>query len=407
MADSELAPGTAHRKSVLFVDDEPKVLQGLERMLRGLRSEWTMKFVAGGPEALTAMETEKFDVIVTDMRMPGMNGVQLMEQVVERHPHVIRIALSGHAERDVVVKAVRLAHQYLSKPCEGDFLKEKLTQALRLRHVMESPTLQAITSRVSSLPSVPALYAQLMAEMQSANPSIQKVGEIIGNDPAITAKILQLINSAFFGLRAYISDPARAVQLLGLETVKSLALSVQVFSRFERHGRANPAEVWAHSVRTAHIAGEVAKKIGLDAAGVQEAFTGGLLHDVGKLVLAEAIPEYDDVLKHAQRKDGKAVMVEKDVFGASHAEVGAYLFGLWGLPYGIVEAVAWHHNPAESGIECACALTAVHIANAIDHERHPGAEDSDRVDDHYLSTLGLSESFAEWKTTIAAHETAA
>lgn len=404
---SENGQVTGRLHSVLFVDDEPKVLQGLERMLRPLRAEWTMSFVGGADEALAALAEHTFDVIVTDLRMPGTNGAELMELVLERHPGVIRFALSGHAEREIVVRAVRLAHQYLSKPCEGETLREKLGQAVRLRRLMECPRLREITSGLSSLRAVPSLYTAVLAEIESANPSALKVGEIIAQDPGMTAKVLQLINSAFFSMRAHVSDPGRAVQLLGLDTIKALVLSVQVFSTFKGRGCASPSAIWEHSTRTARIARELATRLGLDGRGLNEAFTAGLLHDVGKLVLADAMPEYESVLQQGIHDPVRAIDIERETFGASHAEVGAYLFGLWGLPYGIVEAVAWHHRPSESGVDGRCALTAVHAANAIDHELTQPTQAHAAVDDQYLATLGLAGEYAGWKSGVAEHHTAA
>jgi putative nucleotidyltransferase with HDIG domain len=409
MSAFEPSPDTTGRNSVLFVDDEQRVLQGLERMLRPLRGEWAMTFVGGGAEALAAMEHQHFDVLVTDMRMPGMNGVELMQHVLDRHPEVIRIALSGHAERDAVVRAVRLAHQYLSKPCDAALLKEKLAQALRLRTVLASPTLQSILCGISGLRTVPALYVDLMAEIQAPNPSIARVAGVIANDPGMTAKVLQLINSAYFGLRAYVSDPERAVQLLGLDTIKALVLSVEVFSHFERSGgKANPAEMWQHSIRVARIAKQLARLMQLDDRSIHEAFTAGLLHDVGKMVLMEALPDYEARLADAWREspDALPLEVERRAFSATHSEVACYLFGLWGLPYGIVEAIGWHHAPSESQAPGRRPLTALHVANLVDHAAFTSAQLSSPADDSYLASLGLEDAVCRW-TPLAAEMAAA
>jgi putative nucleotidyltransferase with HDIG domain len=388
------------RQALLFVDDEPRVLQGLERMLRPLRHEWGMTFVGGGVEALTALGTAGYDVLITDIRMPGMNGVELMERVRDHHPHVIRMALSGHAERGVVVRAVGLAHQFLSKPCEPELLKDTLAQALRLRTLLESATLAALLSRVSGVRSVPTLYAELTAEMQSSSPSVANVAAIVASDPGMTAKVLQLINSAYFGLRAHVSDPVRAVQLLGLETVRSLALSMQVFSQFENTTRRTSfSHLWQHSVRVARLARELARRMGLDQPSIDEAFTAGLLHDVGKLVLSDAVPECEARLTSAEDDCAGAdrLAAERHAFGANHADVGAYVFGLWGLPYGLIDAVRWHHRPADSGSERPTALTAVHLANVFDHVGVPHGQPSSGLDDSYLAALGLTDAIPGWQ----------
>ncbi len=113
-------------KRVLFVDDEPKVLAGLQRMLRPLRHEWRMTFAAGGAEALAMLERGPFDVLVTDMRMPGIDGPQLLEEVRRRFPHVLRIALTGQYHGDAVQRSAALAHYHLAKPCDPDMLKEAI-----------------------------------------------------------------------------------------------------------------------------------------------------------------------------------------------------------------------------------------------------------------------------------------
>ena len=153
-------------------------------------------------------------------------------------------------------------------------------------------------------------------------------------------------------------------------------------------------------MRVARIARDVARRVDLDDRSVNEAFTAGLLHDVGKLVLLEAIPDYHARLAAARADlpEADEVGAEHQAFGASHAEVGSYLFGLWGLPYGIVEAVAWHHRPREGAMTGRGPVTAVHAANAIDHATHPEAQPSAALDDQYLADLGLLHAYPGWQT---------
>lgn len=398
---SDASASLSPTRAVLFVDDEIKVLQGLERMLRPLRHEWTMAFASSGAEALAILETSAFDVLVTDMRMPQMNGAELMEQVVRRHPGVIRIALSGHAEREVVIKAVHLAHQYLSKPCDGALIKSKLAQAMRLRQLMESPHLRKLLSAVTALRTMPAVYIELTAELQSANASVARVATIVARDPALTAKLLQLINSAYFGLQVYVSDPTRAVQLLGLETVRALALSTHVYSQFERPGGIDPTEVWQHGLRTARTAKAIAVALKLESREADEAFTAGLLHDVGRLVLADVWPGYDSVVGQAHAESRDLVDVEREICGTTHAEVAAYLFGLWGLPYGIVEAIAWHHRPGHIDHLERAPLTALHAADVIDRELNGHSAARSALDEPYLRALGLEQDYPDWLALIS------
>ena len=108
---------TPAKTRILFVDDEPLVLQGLQRMLRPMRNEWEMAFVESGRRALEEMATLPFQVVVSDMRMPGMNGAQFLSHVQELYPRTVRLILSGHADKDLIMKCVGTAHQFLAKPC--------------------------------------------------------------------------------------------------------------------------------------------------------------------------------------------------------------------------------------------------------------------------------------------------
>jgi YesN/AraC family two-component response regulator len=222
-----------HMKHLLFVDDEPKVLQGLERQLRGMRNDWTMEFAADGARAMEIMENKPVDVIVTDMIMPGMDGAQLLAEVVKRHPKTVRIVLSGHADRDSVLRLVEPAHQYLSKPCDAEELRRAIGRAFALRELLANERLKQLASRLGSLPTLPALHTQLTDELRKDEPSLDHVTEIISKDIGMTSKILQLVNSAFFGLPQRISSAHEAVMYLGLSTVRALVLSIQVFSQYD------------------------------------------------------------------------------------------------------------------------------------------------------------------------------
>lgn len=218
----------------------------------------------------------------------------------------------------------------------------------------------------------------------------------------MTAKILQMVNSAFFGLRRQISSPADAASLLGLDTVMTLVLTTQIFSQFKQvELRGFSAdELYAHSLRVAVLAKQIAQAQGADAQLFNDAFTAGMLHDVGHLVLAVNQPQrYGQLLDLGRSGELPFDVCERQVFGGSHAEIGAYLLGLWGLPNSIVEAVAFHHHPNRCQAEGFTALTAVHIATALEHELHMNCEPccSATLDVDYLTRLGLQERLPVWR----------
>lgn len=365
-------PGS--RAAVLFVDDEPLVLRGLERMLRPERDRWEMRFAASAEEALRLMAESPFDAVVSDLRMPGMDGAEFLARVMERSPQTVRIVLSGEMDRGLIFKTVQCAHQYLAKPCQPDALKSALERALALRRMMGDRRLRSLLPQLSSLPSLPALYFEILAEIQAPNASFKRVGELIARDVSLSAKMLQIVNSAFFGLPRRIANIAEAVSLLGFDTVKGLVLSVKVFSQFEV-GRI-PArwleELWRHSSRVGLFARGIAASEKLPQRALDEAFTAGLLHDVGKLIFAQNFPDAA-VEMIAAATTRPLWELESERFGVSHAELGAYLLSLWGIGEEVVAALAHHHRPPESGTP-GRVVGVVYAANALAHRLVPGDE---------------------------------
>lgn len=188
-------------REILFVDDESNVLDGLRRMLRPMRRDWSMNFVDSGEAALEHISHEGCDVIVSDMRMPGMDGVELLGTVGQECPKAVRIALSGHAEMEMLLESVCAAHQYLAKPCDDETLKATIERACALRDLLSDERLTGLVTQLDSLPSLPTLYTEVTEELARSDSSLARAGEIIGKDVAMSAKVLQLVNSAFFGLR--------------------------------------------------------------------------------------------------------------------------------------------------------------------------------------------------------------
>ena len=221
-------------RKILFVDDESMVLDGLRRMLRSMRQEWDMTFVESGQMALDWLEKNNCDVIVSDMRMPGMDGAQLLGEVRQRHPHMIRLALSGHSEVEMLLESVRATHQFLAKPCDPEILRSTVERALGLMAMIEDDAIRMIIAQIDSLPSLPALYGEVMNEICTPEGSISKVGQIIEKDVAMTAKMLQIVNSAFFGLKRHVSSASQATTLLGVDIIRSLVLTTKIFSSFDQ-----------------------------------------------------------------------------------------------------------------------------------------------------------------------------
>jgi putative nucleotidyltransferase with HDIG domain len=357
---------------LLFVDDEPQILAGIRRLLRSRRDLWDLSFAESGHQALELHQATPFDVIVSDIRMPGMDGVELLERIKESSPATLRIALSGHSEQQELLRAAGTVHRYLTKPCSPTELEATIERTTALREVLQHPDLLALVNRLGKLPSLPTIYQDLMREMRSPSCSAARVGRIVQSDLGMSTKVLQLINSPWFGLRSKQADPVQATVLLGIETVRALVLQAHLFesSSGSRPGGLDLEVLWDHSMAVATAAKRMAVLAGRPRVEQDIIFLAGLLHDVGRLVLAQGQPKaYRALIREA----GGLPSAEQEnaAFGGNHAEVGAYLLGLWGLPEEAVEALAWHHRPGACPYRVCCATTAVHLANEA-HKAYVG-----------------------------------
>ncbi len=390
------------KKKILFVDDDNTILDGLRRALRSMRKEWDMYFVNSGKEALKVLETATFDIVVSDMRMPGMDGAELLNEVRMHHPNTIRIILSGQADDKAIMRSAGSMHQFLSKPCEIYTIKAVIDRACSLQNFLNGDRINRLVLQIDSLPSYPKLYQELMDELKSEDCSIDKIGEIISKDAGMSAKILQLANSAFFGFSQQIATPAHAAQILGLDVIQPLVLSYQVFSSFDPKNISSLSmdRLWDHSLAVAKGSLDIAKSLNADENIRNFAFTAGLIHEIGCLILASKLPElYGKAIAIAKERDVQLWHTELEMFNTTHSQVGAFLLGLWGLPDPIVEAVGYHPFPSRYENREITPLTLVHIANALAHEANPeiyGAP-GPGVDESYLETLGLLDRLQEFR----------
>lgn len=388
-------------QKLLFVDDEPLVLQGLRRSLHSMSQQWTMTFVESGQAALETLSREPHDVIITDMRMPKMDGAQLLEEVKRRHPGMVRMVLSGQSSREAMLRSLSPTHQYISKPCDLQELKSKLAQAFAMRDLLENAKLQGLIASLKSIPSLPAIYDQLTQELQSEEASTARVGAIISKDAGMTAKVLQIANSAFLGLRCHISNPAQAVCMIGMDMIRALIVSANVFSEYEGKPAVSSRwqELWQHSLEVASLAKRIATVEKASKVIVEDSFTSGLLHDIGKIILLAEMPEEYTVLLDRMTDPACSLPhLEREKFGCTHAEVGAYLIGIWGLPHSLTQAVGFHDRP-ELGVETQFSpLTATHAADAIVSEKPPSAITQDvTLNRAYLEKLGLTGRETVWR----------
>ena len=384
---------------ILFVDDEQNILHAMQRSLHGMRNEWSMQFAPGGAEALALLAAAPVDVIVSDMRMPGMDGWQLLTEVKTLYPKTVRLILSGHAEATSIMRAVGVAHQYIAKPCDGGVVKQAIARTQQLRSIISTDELASLVGRVGMLPSAPQAFQDVLQCLQNPSATISTIARIIARDVAMTANIMKMVNSAFFGARQPIISTDRAVAYLGLDTLGALVLGHTVF----RSGRPQIAgftlqTLWAHSLQTGVAARAIAVCEELPSAEAERAFLAGVLHDVGKVVFATSRASAADTLK----TDAEKVTYMQ----SHHAAVGAYLLGLWGFPNPIVEAVAFHHAPSRVSTGALSLADLVHAADQLIHQRQPDAcMEEQGFEAEFTQRYDLNKRLPRWNAALDAVST--
>jgi putative nucleotidyltransferase with HDIG domain len=387
-------------KRILFVDDEQPVLDGIRARLHRMHSKWEMKYVDSGPRAIAELEANHYDVIVTDMRMPGMDGAQVLQEVSTRWPEIIRIVLSGYAELQQTIRLVPIAHQYLSKPCESPRLENAIERSLQLHELLRQPQLRATVGRIKKLPAMPRTYSKLLDVLATENVTVHDVAKIVSADTVIAARVLQIVNSAFFRLARRITNIEQAVTYLGFAAVRNIVMSAEVFTSWKagEHGNCLDLErLQTHVLKVASATQSLTNKTPLS----DDALLAALLHDIGYWVLLQESPqELAEALSVATREGISMHEAETRVIGASHAEIGAYLLGLWGLPYAVIEAVAHHHHPQQVKQTDFDVLAAVAIAHALTQPDEAHAFDKElagdaKIDADYLKTLNAPFDWGE------------
>ena len=379
--------------AVLFVDDEESILAGLRSGLRRLRRTYRFHFAVGAAEAMELLEREPIDVVVTDMRMPGTNGVGLLRHVRDHYPNTIRYVLSGEAERELVVQAVPVAHRWLSKPCDRDDLAGALADAVRYRHVLADPAIAAAVAGADALPTPPALYLELQDLLADPDVAVGDVAALVATDPAISAKLLQWANSAFSG-RARSTDLDTAIVRIGLATVSQLVLLAGVFRALEPADAVpgiDAAALRARATVTSAVAGALTRPSEAATAEI-----GGLFVDVGLLLEATLLPErlrsaYDHALDH----DRTLIDAERELFGVTHPELGSYLLSIWGLPAELVLLVPCSHDLPPADVDPPLTAGEAVQAARLVAQRCPHAADLGRP---HLDRLdpGLEAAVDRW-----------
>ncbi len=367
-------------EKILFVDDDPALLKGLKRGLYAERKDWQMTFVENARQALELLARESYDIIVTDFRMPGMSGYELLTEISQRYPKMIRIILTGQPDMQSYADSINVCHYFLWKPLDISMMSALLQRFRTLHDILADDRLEEVINGLSALPTLPDVYVRLTALLNDPEGAVGEIADLIREDASLTMQVLKMVNSSFFGLVRTISTLDEALKFIGLNTLRSLILAHKIYALDDvRYTNLNgPLQhLWQHSIQTAQLSEGLVR--GRDDRPFEAyASIAGILHDVGRYLI---MTQMYDSWKEIQARGGDYLKAEYEVLGVSHAEIGAYLASLWGLPLAIVESIYFHHGPRPetcSGLQT--IASAVWHANRISHgERSESAAEYSKL----------------------------
>ncbi len=395
------------KKRILFVRCGTDVLQSVEYARRAMRDQWDIIVTSGESEALQFLGRHAFDVLVAELRTPPAPGIQFFRDAAGLSPDTVRVALTEPADRRRSREPVRAINQYILKPCSATALRSAVARACMFREALFTGTsLQPLIARMHALPLPADPYEELMEELDEPAASLQRVAELLDRDQSLTVKLLELVNSAAFGLRSAVRSASRAVGILGLHRTRSIVTALYVFSQFD--GFSIPDidrdNFWDHSLKVGSLAQAIARFEKEDSEFVECCYTAGLLHDVGKLILALHHQTLYGTLALAVGGGVPMKDMETAAFKTDHAQVGSVFLGLWGLPDRIIDAVAFHHDPRQSVHHAFTPLAAVHAADALFYESgvDRSVAHARRLNGKYLEALDLSGRLKVWRPACEA-----
>jgi putative nucleotidyltransferase with HDIG domain len=388
------------KKNILLVDEDVLVLKALKRSLRRFKDQCNVSYAQSPQEALGQLDQDTIDVLITEVRLITGDCELFLRTFLKRYPGAARIVLTGYTDSDAIFKFAGLAHQLLAKPWSDEKLIETIQRADLISRMLADERLKRRLNQIENFPSIPTVYTELTQKLNNSDASMEEIGAIVIRDPSLTIKLLQIVNSPYYGLPVPVTDPQKAATLLGLDILKGFVLTSGIFKQYEKRSTAGLCihTLWRHSLKSANIVRQIAKSERLEKEIVETSFIASLLHDVGKIIIASNFPEeYKEICSRSAADGQSGWQAEQSVLGVSHAEIGAYLLGLWGLPLDIIKAVRKHHQPNPEEHTRIDQTVLVHVADAIENcSASPPDAPVAGLNAAFIDRLHLQDSVAQW-----------
>lgn len=375
---------------LLFIEKDENILGNSGKIISELEKEYQLIIVRNFADALQEIKKNEIDIVFTDLQVDEKNDILLLQNIRANYPHIF-VVLCTTEDRLHVNELFHLSHQIISEPITYEKLKNSFARKKRMSKYLHDGKLMGLINNISELPNLPETYIKIENEIASNNISIYKIAEIISGSVTFTAKIFRIVNSTFFGVEYKVSNVIQAINLLGVNVLKSLLLYDHISTGLIANSQYSKyfEDLWIHCNKVGRLSEQIIYlTLDKDYTMMEQAYIAGLMHDIGKVVML-CVDEYPkDVFDYMEKHNTRFSNAEYKLYGVSHAEVGAYFLSLWGFSDRSAESVYLHNNPDQLDLERFSVQSGVYIANALAND--------DEMNLSKLKELNLGVHPAEW-----------
>jgi len=390
------------RPRILFCDPSGSFLRWAEEV-SGAGASWDIDRVDHLQSGLQMLASRHFDAVVVAAPASPERELSYLRQLMQAAPNCVRILYTPVLSAAYLAKALDVVHRVCLNSNTREETVALIDQAVASNRQLSHESVRRSMAAFKQLPSPPSIFHELTRQLNSERTTSQHIAGVVAKDPALTARLLRIVNSSYFGLRQPVSNIQQAVTLIGTRTLRGLALAGHFGSHYKQAKEWNLFSLealQARSLMVARLSQALAKAAGGDAMLRDQAFLAGLLLDVGMVMLAnEQSQSYAKIFGYAAKHNKPLAQVELKAFGVTHAQLAANLLTQWNLPPMVVDAVLYHHDPA-GYFQKGLSPTAIdHVADALlpPLDSRLNLRINAEIDLDFLARAELDQYLPKWK----------
>ncbi len=389
--------------SIMLLDPQSEWISWPNQILKSGK-DWNIVRLDDPDTLISRLKIGRYDAIFLASSMQGYMERDILKRAMGIQKNCLRFQLGAPATTAQSTQlTLELTHRIFADPNAIDYITETTEQLLKINRLVQRVQNKYLVDDQHPLPQAPQVFNELTLELNNESTDAHSIAKIIEKDPTLAAKVIQIVNSAYFGIERPISHISEAVSIIGTRMLRGLALSSHVVNLYPAHKNwryFSFEKINQRSLLVARLARDICKDIGADKGYVEQAFLAGLLQDIGILIMASQDPaKYLEIMRYAVAEEKSLYAAEKEITGFYHGEIGAALMAAWNIPPLTVEAILFHPVPSLSGDRVFRPLTAVHVADALLPPvwAKNATQMNNKLSEKYLSSIGHLKDLHRWK----------